>query len=125
MDSVLIDLGFIQIRWYSFLILIALIIGYFLVLKETKKRNISKDELNDLLFYLIIISILGARVYYVLFNLKYYLQNPAEIIMMWHGGLAIHPTPQFKSINSSALSFLYIVQLSHPYMTTGKTIALT
>ena len=33
------------------------------------------------------------------------------------------PTPQFKSINSSALSFM--VQLSHPYMTTGKTIALT
>ena len=34
------------------------------------------------------------------------------------------PTPQFKSINSSALSLLH-VQLSHPYMTTGKTIALT
>ena len=33
------------------------------------------------------------------------------------------PTPQFKSINSSVLSFLYS-QLSHPYMTTGKTIAL-
>ena len=35
------------------------------------------------------------------------------------------PTPQFKSINSSVLSFLYEVQLSHPNMTTGKTIALT
>ena len=35
------------------------------------------------------------------------------------------PTPQFKSINSLALSFLDIVQLSHPYITTGKTIALT
>ena len=35
------------------------------------------------------------------------------------------PTPQFKSINSSALSFLHTVQLSHLYMTTGKTIALT
>ena len=35
------------------------------------------------------------------------------------------PTPQFKSIHSSALSFLYELQLSHPYMTTGKTIALT
>ena len=34
------------------------------------------------------------------------------------------PTPQFKSINSSALSFL-MAQLSHPYMTTGKTIVLT
>ena len=34
------------------------------------------------------------------------------------------PTPQFKSISSLVLSF-FIVQLSHPYMTTGKTIALT
>ena len=34
------------------------------------------------------------------------------------------PTPQFKSINSAVLSF-FIVQLSHPYMTTGKAIALT
>ena len=39
------------------------------------------------------------------------------------GTLESSQTPQFKSINSSALSF--IVQLSHPYMTTGKTIALT
>ena len=35
------------------------------------------------------------------------------------------PTPQFKSINSLVLSLLYIVQLSHSYVTTGKTIALT
>ena len=35
------------------------------------------------------------------------------------------PTPHFKSINSSALSFLYELSLSHPYRTTGKTIALT
>ena len=34
------------------------------------------------------------------------------------------PTPQFKSINSLVLSFFFIVQLSYPYMTTGKTIAL-
>ena len=40
------------------------------------------------------------------------------------GTLKTSPTPRFKSINSSVLSFL-IVQLSHPYMTTGKTIALT
>ena len=35
------------------------------------------------------------------------------------------PTPQFKSINSSQHSAFFVVQLSHPYMTTGKTIALT
>ena len=89
MNSILFDLGFIEIRWYSFLILVSMIIGYFLVLNETKKKNISNDKINDLLFYLIIVSILGARIYYVLFNLKYYLSNPLEILMMWHGGLAI------------------------------------
>ena len=51
--------------------------------------------------------------------------------MDWLDLLAVQGTlksllqPQFKSINSSALSFLYILQLSHPCMTTGKTIALT
>ena len=51
--------------------------------------------------------------------------------MDWLDLLAVQGTlksllqPQFKSINSSALSFLYIVQLSHPCMPTGKTIALT
>jgi len=52
--------------------------------------------------------------------------------LQWTGWISLQsmdsqessPTPQFKSINSSALSFLQ-VQLSHPYMTTGKTIALT
>ena len=49
----------------------------------------------------------------------------------WFDLLAVQGTlksllqPQFKSINSSALSFLYILQLSHPYMTIGKTIILT
>ena len=38
---------------------------------------------------------------------------------------SLPPTTQFKSINSSVLSFFFIVQLSHLYMTTGKTIALT
>ena len=41
------------------------------------------------------------------------------------GTLKSSPPPQFKSINSSALSFLHSPTLSHPYMTTGKTIAFT
>ena len=45
--------------------------------------------------------------------------------MQSEGLLESSPTSQFKSINSSALSFLYDPTLTHPYMTTGKTIALT
>ena len=41
-------------------------------------------------FYAILFGFLGARIYYVLFNLDFYLANPIEIIKIWNGGLAIH-----------------------------------
>ena len=90
MNSILIDLGFIQIRWYSILILIAIFTGGFFVYREARKKGLDKDELIDIMFYTLVIGIIGARLYYVLFNLDYYSANPLEIIQMWHGGLAIH-----------------------------------
>ena len=46
--------------------------------------------ISDLIFYTLIIGILGARVYYCVFNLDYYLANPSEILKIYNGGLAIH-----------------------------------
>ncbi len=90
MNSVLFDLGFLQIKWYSFFILIAIITAYFIIYRELKKKDIKEDDFINIVFYGIIIGILGARIYYVLFNLNYYLANPIEIIKIWNGGLAIH-----------------------------------
>ena len=90
MNSTLIDLGFFQIKWYSFFILIAISTSSFLIYKEGKKKNLNSEYLIDMLFYGIIIGIIGARLYYVLFNIDYYLNNPLETIMLWQGGLAIH-----------------------------------
>ena len=90
MNSVLLDLGFIQIRWYSLLMLISIIVASTLVVRESLKKGIDKDQLLDIIFYGILIGILGARIYYVIFNLSYYLKNPIEIIQIWNGGLAIH-----------------------------------
>ena len=90
MNSTLLDLGFFSIKWYSFFIFIGIITALFIIVKEYKKKDPKKDNLIDLLFYGIIIGILGARIYYVLFNLNYYLSNPIEIIEIWNGGLAIH-----------------------------------
>jgi len=90
MDSVLIDFGIIQIKWYSLFILIAFLVASFLIIREAKKKNIPEDYLTNLIFYGLIIGILGARIYYVLFNLDYYLDYPQEILMIWNGGLAIH-----------------------------------
>lgn len=90
MNSVLFDLGFIQIKWYSLFILLAFIIGSILVGFEAHKKGLDKDTIIDLFFYMVLVSILGARVYYILFNLDYYLNMPLEILAIWHGGLAIH-----------------------------------
>ena len=80
----------INIYWYSICILIGVILAYILITKESKKHNIDNDIISDLIFYTLIVGILGARIYYVIFNLDYYMQNPIDIIKIYNGGLAIH-----------------------------------
>lgn len=90
MDKVALDLGIVQIYWYSILIFLGMLVACFVIYKESKKRGIDEDFLVNLTFNTIILGIIGARLYYVLFNLPYYLENPLEILEIWNGGLAIH-----------------------------------
>ncbi len=90
MNPVLIDLGIIQIYWYSVIVLTAMLIGSALFIKSAKKEGYEDEFLTDTIFYMIIFGIIGARLYYVLFNFGYYLKHPLEVIAVWNGGLAIH-----------------------------------
>lgn len=90
MNPVLIDLGFIKIYWYSVCILLGLLVGGLLILKESQRFKISKDDVTNLFLWVVIIAIIGARIYYVLFNLDYYAYNIIDIFKVWEGGLAIH-----------------------------------
>lgn len=90
MDRIAIDLGFIQIYWYSLTMLFGVIFGGLLTYLELRRLKINTSYFFDMIFWVIIFGFLGARIYYVLFNLDYYLTNPSEIIAIWNGGLAIH-----------------------------------
>ena len=90
MDRVALDLGFIQIYWYSIFIFVALLVACTVIYKEAKKRGIDEDTLINMTFGTVIFGIIGARLYYVLFNLPYYSKNIVEIFEIWNGGLAIH-----------------------------------
>ena len=90
MNSTAITLGFLEIKWYSIFILFAICVASTIIFLEAFKKKINKETMLDIIFYGLIVGILGARIYYVLFNLDYYLSDPIEIISMWHGGLAIH-----------------------------------
>ena len=90
MDPVLFKIGNIEIMWYSVLLLIAVIVGISLLLHEGKKHSYPKDFLFNLCFWTIIFGFIGARAYYVLFNLEQYASDPISIFKIWEGGLAIH-----------------------------------
>ena len=90
MNPVLLQIGGFQIRWYSVLILLAVFLGYELAKYEAKKYEISKDFMFNLTFTCIISGIIGARLYYVLFNFEQYKDNLLDIVKVWNGGLAIH-----------------------------------
>ena len=79
-----------EVRWYSLLILIGVIIAYFLIKTESNRFQLKGEFVFNLMFWTIIFGIVGARLYYVLFNLSYYKDNLIEIVKVWNGGLAIH-----------------------------------
>ena len=97
LDPVLVDFGFIVIRWYSLAYIFGIILGWWFgkkiinhIIKITHlKFNIR--EFDDLITYLIISLIVGGRLGYIIFyNLGYYLANPFDIIKVWEGGMSFH-----------------------------------
>jgi phosphatidylglycerol:prolipoprotein diacylglycerol transferase len=79
-----------DIYWYGILIAFAFLIAMFWCVRHAKAVSLTSDNVYDVIIWLIPLSILGARVYYVLFRLDYYLKYPEEIIQIWEGGLAIY-----------------------------------
>lgn len=79
-----------DIYWYGILIAIAFLLAMIWCVHHAKAVFLTSDNVYDVIIWLIPLSILGARAYYVLFRLDYYLKYPEEIIQIWEGGLAIY-----------------------------------
>ncbi|BDW97356.1 prolipoprotein diacylglyceryl transferase [Thalassospira tepidiphila] len=92
-DPIAISIGPIAIRWYALAYIAGLLLGWkYVVYYCTKTPNIMrKRDVDDLLFWATLGVILGGRLGYILFyNLDYYLDNPANILKVWQGGMAFH-----------------------------------
>lgn len=88
--SELFRIGNFSISTYSVCILVGVLIAGALFLLECKKYEIDLNFATNLIFWTVIFGIIGARLYYVIFNFGYYGSNPIEILKVWNGGLAIH-----------------------------------
>ncbi len=91
MNPVAFSFGNITVYWYSLFMLTAFFVGILLVKNEAKRhKSIDINNLYNYFFYLIPVTIIGARLYYVIFEWHAYQENLLEIFAVWHGGLAIH-----------------------------------
>ncbi|MDD2305320.1 MAG: prolipoprotein diacylglyceryl transferase [Prolixibacteraceae bacterium] len=85
------SLGPVHVRWYGLLFAVGFLFGYNHGEKMFKHENIDLKWLESLFIYLIVATIIGARLGHVLFyGWDYYSQHPIEILYVWQGGLASH-----------------------------------
>ena len=80
----------LEIYFYGVIIALGFILAALYCAKRAKEFGLSSDELYELVIWLIPTCIIGARLYYVLFKLDYFIANPDRIFALRDGGLAIY-----------------------------------
>lgn len=85
------QLGPFSVRWYGLLFASGFLIGYYIGEKMLRSEGVPQKWIDSVFFYIIIATIVGARLGHVFFyGWDYYSQNPSEIFKVWHGGLSSH-----------------------------------
>ena len=90
-DPVAFQIFSLEIRWYSLAYIFGISLGWMYCKKKLIQNKYILDIFDDYITYVIVGIILGGRIGYALFyNLKFYLENPVEILMIWNGGMSFH-----------------------------------
>jgi phosphatidylglycerol:prolipoprotein diacylglycerol transferase len=92
-DPIAIEIGPIAVRWYALAYIAGLLLGWrcCVTLARRPPIFISAEKLEDLLLYATLGVVLGGRLGYVLFyKPTFFVSNPLEILMVWHGGMSFH-----------------------------------
>lgn len=90
-NPILFHLGPLAVRWYGLMFAVGFFIGYQIVAKMFKHEGAPESWLGTLLIYLVVGTIVGARLGHCLFyEWDYYSQHPLDILKVWEGGLASH-----------------------------------
>lgn len=90
MNPILLSLGKIKITYYGLMYAISFLLGIEIAKKYGEKKGLSPEAIENYAFIAMISGLIGGRIYYVIFNLDYYLAYPGDILAVWKGGMAIH-----------------------------------
>lgn len=122
------QIGPFTIYSYGLMLVLAFFASSYLASLQAKREWFDPDLIFNLCFLVFIFGIIGARVFYVLNDLSFYLRNPLEIIMLQHGGLAWFGGVIFGAlaailfIRKNKLSFFRILDLLVPFIALGQAV---
>ena len=89
MYPILFQVGYFEPRIYGVLVILAFLATLWLSTKEAQRKGLDSRLVKDFAVYALVGGLIGARLYYVLFHLPHFLQNPREIFAIWRGGISI------------------------------------
>ncbi len=107
---------------------IAVIVCSFLLSREASKEGISSEMIYDLVFWLVVSGILGARIFFIFLNFPFFIKNPLEMIMIqkgglaWQGGLIGASLIGIIFVRKKRLPLLKILDMVAPYAALGQSI---
>lgn len=128
-SATIFSIGSISVRWYGLILVAAMIMAGLYARRQFLRRQIlNEKQIEDLAFYLIIFSLIGARVGHVLYTWWYYQQHWLDIFMVWQGGLSIQGALLFGILTvwwwtkKHGQKFLAISDILAPAVILGQAI---
>jgi phosphatidylglycerol---prolipoprotein diacylglyceryl transferase len=124
----IVPIGPFSLRWYGLLIASAVLIGVTLSQYLAKKRGVDPEKIGDMVIWLVIAAILCARLYYVLFEWRTYVNRPIDVFAIWKGGIAIHGAvlggtfATWLFARANRLSFWQLCDIIAPSLILGQAI---
>lgn len=123
-DPVLVHFGPIAIHWYGLMYVVGLATGMYVMLPYAERLGFSRDTCYEMFWPILIGSLIGGRLYYVLqSDVGYYLRHPQDIIATWEGGMAFYGAV-FGGLIAAYLA-AHLKGLSFPLVLDGATILIT
>ena len=83
-------LGNWPVRWYGIMVALGFLLSYFIAEQLIVKNKLSVIYFNDLIFFILISSVVFARLWFVLLSWDYFKDHLSEIPKIWYGGQSIH-----------------------------------
>lgn len=80
----------LEVMWYGVIIVSGIVLAVWLASKEAVRVGLKEDDIVDFMFWGLPLAIVGARLYYIIFEWRYYIKNPIEVFAIRSGGLAIY-----------------------------------